>query len=256
MEALQRLGDENAVLPQERHDVRHRRQPRHHEQRPPDARSLVDAAALGLADDAIREQKGDPRPAQVLQVLRRGHLRIDDGIRVRQLLAGQMVVRHHDRTPLALEVRDLGDGIDAVVDGDHKSDARIVLQHAGNRSLAHAVALGEPVRNELGDRPAKRPQRPRHDGRRADAVAVVVAEHDDLPPIDDGIEDKVRRLDDAGKLFRLRQLVDRRLQVKLEVRGRYAAILEEFCHNRAHFTSKHHLCLSSRTPYWMPWTVS
>ena len=77
-----------------------------------------------------------------------------------------------------------------------------------------------------------------------------------IPPIDDGIEDEVRRLDDAGKLFRLRQLVNRRLQVKLEVRGRYAAILEEFCHNRAHFTSKHHLCLSSRTPYWMPWTVS
>ena len=95
-ETLQRLRDEDAVLPQDRHDVRHCRKSRENEERPANARSLVHPAALRLRDDPVREHERDARPAEVLQMRRCLELRVDDCVRVGKLVAGQMVIRHDD----------------------------------------------------------------------------------------------------------------------------------------------------------------
>ena len=212
---------------------------------------------------------------------RRGHLGVHEGIGGRKLLAGKVVVGDDDGESAGLEAGDLFDGVDSVVDGDDELYRGILREHAGDARRGHAVSLLEALREEhrgLGAGLGYGADRNRKDGARTDAVAVVVAEDDDLVAARDGIEDHLGGGLDARQVGRTREVGDggRKESGRLfsrdaprgkesgkerGVAGGYETADQRFRRlplepGVQRGTSWHQPWVSSRSPYCMPWTVS
>ena len=271
VEAREGLRDEDAVLPEQRHDVRHRGEPREDEERPRERRPGVEPFRARLRGERVREEERDARAAEVFEPLGMRDLGVDDDA-VRQRLARKMVVGDDDLDAARPERGDRLDGVDSVVDRHDEPDAGVRGEHPCDGGVRHAVALGQPLREERRDVRAERRERAHEDRRRAHAVAVVVAEDDDLLPAAHGGEDRVRRRVDAGQLGGGREVAERGIEERLALRGGNAAVreylldqlrnlaahvgrIEKLIFN-SHLTSRHQPCLSSTSPYWMPWTRS
>ncbi len=82
-------------------------------------------------------------------------------------------------------------GVYAVVNRDDQPDGRIRGQHPLDGRLRHAIPLRQSVGDERRDIGAKGGQRHHENRRRADAVAVVVAEDNDFPPLGNRRENPV-----------------------------------------------------------------
>ena len=211
----ERRDDEDAVLAAERHDVRHGRESRQDQKRRREAAARIESLGLGAVDEGLRDQKGDACPAESLQFRGGGDLRIDDGT-VRQLGTGQVMVGHDDGNAAFLQFGDLLDSVDAVVDGHHEADVGLFGKEPGERRPAHPVSLGQALGQERHDGRLQRLKCPDENGGGADAVAVVVAEDDDLAPDADGGEDGLDRRADAGQPLGAGQVAERRGEIRLD----------------------------------------
>ena len=179
-EAAQAAPHERAVLVGQRHDVGDRRQRHEVGELVERGRQVGRVAAVPARPERLGELEHDAGAAQVGERIgrpgrrARGH----DG-RVRQHVAGSVVVGHDD---VERELAGARDGLgrrDAAVDGDQQPGAGGCQRLDGLDG--DAVALLEAARQERLDLAAQEPQH--LDGERGgtDAVDVVVAVHDDRP---------------------------------------------------------------------------
>ena len=203
-ERAQACRGEGAVLVDERHDVRDRRQGDEIE-RPRDGRVVV-------AEEGARERVDDARAAQVGARVRRGPRR-DDGT-VRQRRGRPMVVGDdHVETELT-RARDLLHRGDPAVDRQHEVDA--VLGEALDRLRREPVPLLEAARQAPLDVRPELAQDEHGDGRGGDPVDVVVPVHADALARGHGGPDPLHR---DGHVAEERRVVTGRLGVEERARG-------------------------------------
>ena len=161
---------ELAVLPDERHDIRHRTE--RHKLEP-----LAIGATLDRLIERLAELIGDADTAEILvRVGAVRAVRIHYGECGRQLLARQMVIRDDD-VELPRHRRDIVDRGDAAVDGDEQSRYR---RDPLERRPMEAIPLRKPVGNVEIDRRAQRTQAAVEQRRRCHAIHIVVAVNRDV----------------------------------------------------------------------------
>ena len=102
-----------------------------------------------------------------------------------------------------------------------------------DRRRLQAVAIGQPLRDEVHDLGAHQFQRPAQDDRRGDAVDVVVAvDRDPLVPRDGG-ENPIDRRPHVGEPHRIVQMLQPRVEEsRSEIGIAEAALTEETCDER------------------------
>ena len=176
-QAAQSLAHQDAVFPDQRHDVGDGGQGDEFQQ--PAQIEVFQRPAL---EHRVGELEGDAGGAQVGEVLvGGGRLRVDEGAAVRPAVGSRfMVVDHHHVDALGLEAGDFLAGGGAAVHGEQQVGFRALAHAAFERGLVEAVAFAAADRNEMArlgavgleDAPAERD--------RGDAVDVVVAEDADL----------------------------------------------------------------------------
>ena len=152
----------------------------------------------------LRQLEGDPGAAEVL-LLRRavGAARIEHRVRRRQLGARQVVIGHDDIDAGGTGGGDGGNGRDAAVTGD--DHLRADALRFGKAGRPKIIAIANPVRHERIDRRARAPQDPSQHRRRALAVHVVVAVHQDRPLLADRADQQLHRSRHVGQAMRIAQ---------------------------------------------------
>ncbi len=145
------------------------------------------SAGLFGPEERLAELVDDTRPAELGERIV-GRARRDDRA-VGQGRPGPVVVGHDHLEPERLRLGDLLDGRDPAVDGEDEPDA--LLGEPTERVARHAVALLEAAREVPHDVRAELAKEQHREGRRADAVDVVV-------PVDADARPSLDRCADAG----------------------------------------------------------
>ena len=175
---------DDPVLAHQRHDVGQRADGRHlHERR-------QEIGAVGAGAERLHQLQRHPDSRQVLvRVAAVVALGVHDRQRARQVHVGLVVVGDDQvEAQLARALRGLHPA-DAAVHGDDEQRA-VGVQPLDRRRL-QAVAVLQPLGDEVDDVGADELQRPAQDHRRGDPVHVVVAVHGDAFPARDRAEDAV-----------------------------------------------------------------
>ena len=168
--AREAVGDERAVLVEQRHDVGDGAERGEVGELAPGVR-VPETRADGrdqLERDARARELGEPALPQ---------LRVAHGHAHRDALAGLVMVGDDDVDPGAAQARDLVRRGDAAVDGDNQR--RRHRDQTIHRRVGQAVALAEPVRDGGLDVGAERGEPAAGERRGRQAVDVEVAEHHD-----------------------------------------------------------------------------
>ena len=227
-EQVETDSGDDAILADERHHVGQRAN-----------RGDLDEARepvlpAGLAAKRLHEFQRDADAGQVL--VRIGAivaLRVDDGERRRQRRV-RLVMVGDDQidAELAGAARRL-DAADAAIDGDHEHDA--VGVQPFDRGRLQAVAVAQPLRDEVHDVSAEHLERAPQNHRRRDPVDVVVPmDCDPLPPRD-GAHDAIDRHAHVREGHWIVEVIERRVQkASRDLRIREAALTQQPRHNRRH----------------------
>ena len=152
-----------------------------------------------------------PTPARYLSGYEQSwRFGIQHGHRHRQLVV-RLVVVGDDQVDaeLARPPRRF-DAADAAVDGNDQRDA-VGVQPLDGRRL-QAVAVAQPLGNEMDDVAAEHLERATEDDGRRDAVDVVVAVNGDPLAAGDGLLEPLDRRRHAGQLERIVQVIQRRVK--------------------------------------------
>ena len=180
-ERAQARDRERAVLVDERDDVGDRRE-----------RDEVEMPLRHLrvdAEERLAELVDDTGPAELGKRIV-GRPRRDDRA-VRQLGARPVMVGDDHLEPARLRLRDLVDGGDPAVDGQHEPAA--FVREPAERRARDAVALVEAARQMPVDVGAELAQQQDGERRRRDPVDVVVTVHADAPALGDRGADALAR---------------------------------------------------------------
>ena len=203
-ESPQARRGEAAVLVDERHDVRDRRER-------DEVEVLLERGVI-RAEQCLRELVHDPGPAQLRERVRRGPRRHDRAVgkRVRR----PVMVGHDHLEAERNGLRDLLHRGDPAVDGEQQPDS--LAGHACERFAGDAVALLEAARKMPVDISAQLAQHEDCERGRADPVDVVVAVDADAGA---GVDRRADALDGHGHVAEQERVVTWKLRVEEAARG-------------------------------------
>ena len=173
---LEPVAHQDAILAGEGHDVGHGRQGHEVEKM---ERQVGREAERG--HERLRQLERHPRAAEVLVL--RGAVdpaRVEHGRGGRKDVAGEVVIGHDHVDPRRAGGADGLDGGDAAIARD--DEARTHAPRFREAGRAEVVAVAQPVRHERVHGGARAPEHPREQRRRALAIHVVVAVHEDRHP--------------------------------------------------------------------------
>ena len=218
LEHLHAVFHEDAVLAQQRHDVRHGAE-RHEVQHLLHV-GRVAALVVGAAVDHERmgelERHADARQMQQVVQADRVELRIDRGERLGKIvLRGLVVVRDDDVDAEFARLLHGLRAVDAAVDRDEHAalPAGHRLQRLQQGIGRESVSVVEPVRQKRCDQAPVAFEDPRQQRRGSDAVRIVVPVDEDAFTIPDRLPKPLDGNFYAGKSERIAQVGEGRVQV-------------------------------------------
>ncbi len=214
--------DEDAILARQRHEVRHRA----------DGHEIEMLAQLDFVPQRsvafhqrVREFEGDADAGEgcctcetfsrlsfaAAKQFRGDNLRIHQRHTVRQLCRRFVVIEHDGVHTTPLQPGNLFRGTRAAVHG-HEQLRPVLLQTTPDAFGAQSVPFIHPVREEIFDRRARRPQHAQQQRARRYAVHVVVAVNDDALLAFDGVADPIHRRRHVRQLERVAKLAQLRIE--------------------------------------------